>query len=84
MVIVSTDDLRTAVPYLKMYLKWVSSYADDVPDGLFQKGEFGVLRDNGWLRIVVPLVDGDGAWVATGMGPECRPEWWTIPGGKAQ
>jgi hypothetical protein len=77
MTVIGLGDLFITRGYLVRYLRWATSYATDcIPDGMQPKGEFGVVAGDGTLRVVVPLVDGDGKWTASGIGPPCRPEWW--------
>ena len=80
MVTIGSADILVAKAYLKEYLRWVIIFVEHhLPDELNPKQEFGVVSDNGALRMVVPLTDTTGDWVATGLGPVCRPEWWEKP-----
>jgi len=79
MVTIGITNLHTSKSYLRRYLQWATSYADEIPEGLVACKEFGVLWDDGTLRIVVPLENPDGVWVATGIGPLCHRESWELP-----
>ena len=77
MTVIGLGDLFITRGYLVRYLRWATLYATEcIPDGMQPEGEFGVVAGDGTLRVVVPLVDGDGRWTASGIGPPCRPEWW--------
>jgi len=39
-------------------------------------GEFGIVADDGSMRIIVPLIDADGAWSASGISPPFAAEGW--------
>jgi len=79
MTVIGLGDLFISRRYMMRYLRWATTYADQyIPDGMQPDGEFGLVSGDGTLRVIVPLVDGDGHWAASGIGPPCRPEWWTV------
>lgn len=78
MTVIGLGDLFITRGYLMRYLRWATKYATEcIPDGMQPEGEFGVVAWDGTLRVIVPLVDGDGNWAASGIGPPCRPDLWT-------
>ena len=78
MTVISLDDLFITRGYLMRYLRWATQYATEcIPDGMQPEGEFGLVAGDGTLRVIVPLVNEIGEWSASGIGPPCRPEWWS-------
>jgi len=75
--IINIDNLLISQAGLRKYLRWATHYACEcVPDGMVPSGEFGIVADDGSMRIIVPLVDADGAWSASGISPPFAAEGW--------
>jgi len=80
--VIGITNLMVWQGYLERYLAWAVQFATDgVPDEWSARMEFGVVMDDGSLIVVVPLVDVGGTWVASGIGPRCHADAWTMDGG---
>jgi hypothetical protein len=79
-VILPSHLFELQATHARRYLTWAYDFAmNSCPDELTPRDDFGLVLGED-VRFGVKLFDENGEWVATGIGPRCPAEAWTLSG----